>query len=185
MYYCPEHCVVAYSCIELLKKFLGPPLLSHLSRSVAGTFLQRDACHLWPDVQYFLDYQVARGLKINLLQPLLANVQFRQDSSAFCPAESCKCPCWGICHLLSKIILWNFFLFYLIVIFSRIICTITSSLFNVTPCKKGIYKRPLRTETWVRSPIKLLFSRLNKPSSYSLSSHDGPPNPLLLFVVLL
>jgi len=37
----------------------------------------------------------------------------------------------------------------------------------------------------MRSPLSLLFSRLNKPYSLSLSSYGRVPSPLIIFVALL
>ena len=38
--------------------------------------------------------------------------------------------------------------------------------------------------TWIRSPLSLLFSRLNRPSSLSLSSQGRCPRPFTVFVAL-
>ena len=46
-------------------------------------------------------------------------------------------------------------------------------------------RRSLSTGTWDKvSPLRLLFSRLNKPNSLSLSSYDRLPSPLVIFVAL-
>ena len=37
----------------------------------------------------------------------------------------------------------------------------------------------------MRSPLSLLFSRLNSPSSFSLSSQERCSSPLIIFVALL